>query len=79
MRHIIRVRETKEVYHHIEVEVEDDMLLDKIQDGIDMGYFEDIDSIVDYVDEIVPVCSVDGCCEEMSKEFWCEEIYEEDF
>lgn len=76
MRYVVVVKEIKEVYHQIEVELDDDVLPDDIMCEIDIGAFDDVEEVADYIDEIAPVCSVDECCEEVSKGFSCEHIFE---
>ena len=78
MKYVIVVKEVKEIYHQIEIDTEDDKLINQVAAGIDMGDFDDIDSVADYVDEIIPVDSVDNICDEITKEFWCEEVYLKD-
>ena len=76
MRHVIVVKEIKEVYHQIEVDLDDDAAPDDIMCEIDICAFDDIEDVADYIDEIAPVYSVEESCEEVSKGFSCEHIFE---
>lgn len=75
MRYTIGIKEVKEIYHEIEVEVKNVKQIDNIQDKIDMNDFDDIEEVADYIDEIATVCSVDDNYAEISKGFVCEEIF----
>lgn len=75
MEYTIVVKEVKEVYHEIKVDVDNDKPINKVAEKINMGDFYDIEEVADYIDEFMPVCSVDDYYEEVSKSFWCEEIY----
>ena len=75
MRRIIVIREVKEVYHQIEVEMDDDMMADQIADEIDIRGFDDIDEVADYINEFATVYSVDACCDTLCKDFWYDNDY----
>lgn len=77
MRCTIVVKEIKAVYHEIEVDVPNDSVIGVIENEIDMQDFNDIEEIADYIDEVASVYAVDNNFTEISKEFSCEDIYEE--
>ena len=77
MRQVIVVKERKEVYHQVVVEVNNHDTLDQIAERIDMMDFYDINEVADYIDEIATVCSVDDSYEEEHKGIWYSYSYED--
>lgn len=76
MKHVIVVKEVVEIDHQIVVDINDGRLISKIEQEINQRDFDNIDEVADYIDEIVPVYSVDNSYEETSKGFWCNDDYE---
>lgn len=75
MKCTIGIKEVKEIYHEIEVEIKNNKQIDKLEDRINMNDFDNIEEVADYIDEIATVCSVDDGYTEISKGFVCEEIF----
>ena len=75
MKHMIVVKEIKEVYHQIEVDTDDNLALDVVAYNIGMRDFDTIEEVTDYVGEIMHVHSVDHCYDEISKGFWYDDDY----
>lgn len=78
MEYVIGIKETVEILHRIEVNVDDEETLEQVIEDIDMRDFDSIDDVADYIDEFMPVLCVDENYYTILKGIECDCVDEKD-